>query len=1020
MRIIHHINFYKQFAIIAAGLLLFYSRALAQHPLYFENHTSEKGLSQNSCYAIAQDASGFMWFGTQDGLNRYDGKEFRVYLPQSGRGLNLPSNLISSLYFDQSKNLLWVGTSRGICIYDPQRDSILNIISLYPFALSLEGIDVKKIISFKKNEFWIVTFSNGLICINTDRKKVSYYFNDPSNEKKVSGIILYQKRLVVALLQQLFELIPNGDNYLPTPLLGNTLFPEIKELYSSDSLLWMGTLSTGFITIKNLFNNGPVVQASESQAGGINAFVTDRSGNLWMGTRGKGVLLYGLATRDLRYTSNEKFNNRSLGKNFVLSLFLDRQGIIWAGLSGGGVAKFDPLRHQFNTIGSDPENAHSLPDNMVFCLHPSVNGNYYVGTQNKGLAEWNPVTENFTIFSGSSKFGSLNNTIYDMEDDNHGNIWIAGWGGLIQLNRKTNQLRYNSESSVLTAKKLYAVHKLRGADSLLVAGEYGLAFFSLKDSKWNPCHDSINSKKFNGRYIFEDSTGIIWICTVGEGLVRYDYRRNDFHAVAAIKKYSYNVRHLYQKGERLWLATDNGIILYNYITNQVEKQVAVSAASQSGVCYAIAEDNTGFIWVSSNTGLYKVDPVTLQAINYDIDNGLNFLEFNTACVLKEKDGSLLFGGVGGITRFNPLLLKQNLFSPLPVITGLYINNAAWQSGTSVSALKEITLSHHQNFVTLYFAVTNFSNQNKNNFTYRLKGLNSEWISNGNQNFVSYTALQPGTYIFQLKSANSDGKWSNGVAEFTIIIQPPWWQTWWFRGIASLLTAAIIIFFVRRRIKYIRKEAALRQKIAEKEMAALRTQMNPHFIFNSLNSINSFIVENKTHLASDYLTKFSRLIRLILDNSKNESITLEKELETLKLYLLMERLRFQNKFDYQVSVDNTIDEEQVKIPPMIIQPYAENAIWHGLLHQSFSGLLNIAIKKTAEGICIEVEDNGIGRAKAAELKSRNNNTRNSYGTQITGERIQQLNKNNTIEIRDLKNDGGIASGTRVIINLFHPY
>jgi ligand-binding sensor domain-containing protein len=1017
MSLLNHIRFYKQLVVMTICSLLFCLHALTQHSLYFENYTSEKGLSQNSCYTIAQDASGFMWFGTQDGLNRYDGKEFKVYLPKNGRGQNLPSNLIASLFFDQTIQLLWVGTSRGVCIYDPKKDSILNITRLFPFAHPLESVNVKRIISFKKGEYWIVTFSNGLISINTDQKKVSYYFNDLSNEKKVSGIILHQNRLVVALLQQLYELVPHQGGYLPQSLLGNGVFPEIKELHSSDSSLWLGTLSTGFITINRLYSSNPIVKASEPQAGGINAFITDQSGNLWMGTRGKGVLLYGLANNEVRYTPNEKYNTRSLGKNFVLALFRDRQGIIWVGLSGGGVAKFDPLRHQFNTVSNEPNNNYSLPDNMVFCLQSSANGNYYVGTQNSGLAEWNPATDNFTTFPGSSRFGSVNNTIYDMEEDSQGNIWVAGWGGLMQLNSKTKQLRYDNESTELAAKKIYAVHKLNSADSLVVAGENGLAFFSLKDRKWKSWSGTGHSKNFSGRHIFEDSTGIVWICTVGEGLLRYDHRSNDLQAVTSIQTYSFNVRHLYQKEGRFWLATDNGIVIYDYLSNRVEKQFVLSDNNQSGVCYAISEDDNGFMWVSSNTGLYRIHPGTLQTVNYDIDNGLNFLEFNTACVLKEKNGTLLFGGVGGITRFNPLSLKQNLFSPRPLITALYINDTAWTTVTSIPTVKDIKLSYKQNFVTIYFSATNFSNQNKTSFTYRLKGLNDEWISNGNRNFVNYTALQPGSYVFELKSANSDGKSCEGITQLNLYITPPLWQTWWLRGIALLVIAAIVLFFIKRTMYNIRKEASLNQKIAESEMTALRAQMNPHFIFNSLNSINSFIVENKTHLASDYLTKFSRLMRLILDNSKNESITLEKEMETLKLYLLMESIRFDKKFDYTIFIEPGIDQEQVRVPPMIIQPYVENSIWHGLLHKKEKGKVMVQIKKIAVGLEISIEDNGIGRERAVALKSKNSHARKSYGMQITNERVSQLNEKNVVKISDLRNHEGHATGTKVIIRLY---
>jgi ligand-binding sensor domain-containing protein len=1004
--------------------LLLVSRApvpvFAQQPFSFENYTSQKGLSQNSCYAIEQDADGFMWFATQDGLNRYDGKVFKVYLPQNSNGQNLPSNFISSLLFDSTNNRLWIGTNRGVGMYEPGKDAVVNITSLYPYAHLLQGVSVKKIVSFKRNEYWIVTFSNGLINVNTVHQKISTYFNDEANKKRVSGIVMHQGKLVVALLQQLYELTPLQDSYHPQPLLPNYLFPEIKELYSPDSSLWVGTLSKGLIKVNGLFSDKPVIRMSEPEAGGINAFITDHAGNVWLGTRGKGVLLYQPSNGKTRYISHDKNNPQSLGKDFVLSLFRNRQGIIWVGLSGGGVAKFDTLHHQFYTFSNEFGNSNSLPDNMVFCVYPSANGNYYVGTQNKGLAEWDPVKGNFLPFSGSSRFGEVNNTIYQITEDNTGTIWVAGWAGLMQLNSKTKQLRYDTETSILTAKKLYAVRKLLYADSLLVAGENGLAFFSLKNRKWNPCHDSINTKNFAGRYIFEDAHGIVWICTTGEGLVRYDYRKNDFQSVSEVKKHSIYVRHLLQKGDRLWLATDNGIVIYNYVTNRVEKQITLPASNQSGVCYAIAEDVNGFLWVSTNSGLYKVNPLDFQTTHYDLDNGLSFLEFNTACVLTEKNGSMLFGGVGGITKFNPLLLKENQFSPLPIITAVHINDTALKTSVSVSKIKNIQLSYRQNFLTLYFAATNFSNQNKNSFTYRLKGLNDEWTNNGNQNFVRFTALQPGSYVFELQSSNSDGKRCNGTTQLAIVIHPPWYKTWWFRGIALLFLSAAGIFLVRRRIQTIRKEAMLRQKIAETEMAALRAQMNPHFIFNSLNSINSFIVENKTHLASDYLTKFSRLMRLILDNSKNELITLEKELETLRLYLLMEQLRFEKKFDYAVSVAPAIDTQEIKIPPMVIQPYAENAIWHGLLHQPGKGKLDILIEKTTQGIQIKIQDNGIGREKAAALKSKNSPTRKSYGMQITGERIEQLNKQNKVAITDVLDAQGLVTGTAVTISLSQPY
>jgi anti-sigma regulatory factor (Ser/Thr protein kinase) len=238
------------------------------------------------------------------------------------------------------------------------------------------------------------------------------------------------------------------------------------------------------------------------------------------------------------------------------------------------------------------------------------------------------------------------------------------------------------------------------------------------------------------------------------------------------------------------------------------------------------------------------------------------------------------------------------------------------------------------------------------------------------------------------------------------------------SISLIIITGCILYIART--NRIRKAAKLRadyeKKMISLEMQNLRSQMNPHFIFNSLNGINSYIVQNKTHLASDYLTKFSRLIRLILENSKNETITLKKELETLKLYLLMESLRFEKRFDYSIQINEGIDAHLIKLPTMIIQPYVENAIWHGLLHKQDKGNVYIYISIVENVLGIIIEDNGIGRQKATEMKSKNSTSNKSYGMQITSQRITHLNKDNRAEIVDLKDEQGNVLGTKVILSI----
>jgi len=256
------------------------------------------------------------------------------------------------------------------------------------------------------------------------------------------------------------------------------------------------------------------------------------------------------------------------------------------------------------------------------------------------------------------------------------------------------------------------------------------------------------------------------------------------------------------------------------------------------------------------------------------------------------------------------------------------------------------------------------------------------------------------------------------------IKPPFWKTAWFIVLISLAASAIIYTIYFFRIRNVRKTEKLKtefnKKIAEVEMRALRAQMNPHFIFNCLNSINRYIVKSDTKTASLYLTKFAKLIRLILDNSENKNVTLSNEIESLKLYIEMESIRFENKFSFEVKVNDDVNADSVSIPPLIIQPYVENAIWHGLLNKETAGKLSVAVSRHNSALECIVEDDGVGRAKAKELKSKSATTRKSLGMKITEDRLAILNehaeKKSSVEIIDLKDNSGNDCGTRVVIKI----
>jgi LytS/YehU family sensor histidine kinase len=346
-------------------------------------------------------------------------------------------------------------------------------------------------------------------------------------------------------------------------------------------------------------------------------------------------------------------------------------------------------------------------------------------------------------------------------------------------------------------------------------------------------------------------------------------------------------------------------------------------------------------------------------------------------------------------------------------------------------VKEIRLSHDQNIFSFYFTAIDFINPEDNHQYYMLENYDAGWNRAGPDRRAFYFKVPPGKYIFRVKAANSNGLWAE--KSIAVIISPPWWANWWIRIASVIGVVALIYGLVRRRLhqkfrlqlERSQKEnqlVELKNKAAELEMEVLRSQMNPHFIFNSLTSINRFILQNNRAQASEYLTKFSKLMRLILQNSQASLITLESELKSLELYLDLEALRFDHHFTYNISVQKDLDIDTLKVPPLIIQPYAENAIWHGLMHKEEKGYLDIKVSKENNYLYFKITDDGIGREQAATFASKSATRHKSMGLKITASRLAmlQLQHSNTkvppVTINDLVNTDGTAAGTEVIIKI----
>jgi len=410
------------------------------------------------------------------------------------------------------------------------------------------------------------------------------------------------------------------------------------------------------------------------------------------------------------------------------------------------------------------------------------------------------------------------------------------------------------------------------------------------------------------------------------------------------------------------------------------------------------------------------------------------LRSRDAIITKDANGNIYYssGGTGvGFIRITP----GNFIS---TVSGVYlkslsINQKPFPLKASINYTDALSLNYNQTKIEIETGIIDFYSKGGSRLRYKLEGtgINENWHYAPYYYTIRYDGLQPGNYKLVMQASNASNEFNGPGKILFINISPAFWNTWWFRIIAGICAVALIYGLIRWRLHqkfYYRLQqsekekqlAELKEKTAQLEMETLRSQMNPHFIFNCLSSINRFILKNKTEEASDYLTKFSRLIRMVLNNSKQSFISLEDELETLRLYLEMERLRFKNSFDYSFTYNNSVDIDNIFIPPLLLQPFAENAIWHGLMHRREKGFLNFDFSVEETFLNCTITDNGVGREQAELLKSKSAEKQKSMGLKITTERLSLLNNSSNEQtfftIEDLTGENGNGTGTRVHLKI----
>jgi ligand-binding sensor domain-containing protein len=806
--------------------------------------------------------------------------------------------------------------------------------------------------------------------------------------------------------------------------------------------LWIGTGNNGLnkFDVENEIFTHYVHNPKDNNSlinNSVNTLFEDNNCILWIGTSG-GISSFDVNSGTFKAFRHEPLNKNSLSSNFVYAIYKDLSNILWCGTYWGGIDKLDFKAKRFEHIQKNISSLSKLAENNFHSLLELKDNRILIGTWGDGLILYDRSNKSFKNFYYDSKNPNTisNNFIRTIYQDKNGDIWIGTYGGGLNKfdirKKKFTRYYYDSRNpNSISSNSVVTIY--RDSRDILWIGTFGGGI-----NKFNPVdesfirfqHQDTDEKSISSNEIYciyEDDQNNLWFGTAAgldqfnsttNQFIRYLQESNNLNYLSNNYVYSIVMAHN-GRDSSMWVGTAGGLYRFNPESGDVKRYTEENGLPNRVIC-GIVEDDNGFLWLSTNRGLSRFDPKMKNFSNYDVADGLQSNMFNIGSYYKFSSGELGFGGINGLNIFHPQNIISNTYVPPVYIIGLKKFDQPMRFEKDVTDLEEIELSYDDNYFTIEFVSLDFSHPEKNVYAYKLEGVNDNWIHSKNENFASYTNIDPGQYIFKVRGTNSDGVWNMDGDELIISIKPPFWMSWWFRTVVIMVITLALAFTVYTIINREKKKTAINKKISELKLQALQAQMNPHFIFNTINAIQFFINKKDNESAYFYLTKFSRLLRRTLENSEKLRISLAEELESLKLYLELQLLRYSNKFSYQIDIDPDIDIHFIEIPSMVLQPYIENAIQHGFSPKRKDGKLNISLKQKKNMLVCTIEDNGVGIKKSLSIAKEKDSDHTSSGMKLTEERLKIINTAHNdhinVSIEDLTESDECKNGTRVILTI----
>ena len=836
--------------IIIILLTLAVSRIVPQSSFpEFQHISMEQGLSQSNVNCILQDSKGFLWLGTKDGLNRYDGYTFKVYQNSPTDSNSISDNYITALAEDRLGNI-WVGTLDGklnrlnnnnqhIKIFDLIIDPLFNennsgrpeSLPCYP---NFNNRTITSIMCDREGMIYAGTWGNGFFRYDLNTKSFSKHFfflediNSVSSNNILSIVQDAEGTVWIGTLGGgLNKLEIKKENEADKEELIFTKNPfgiivndNISSLLVDNNNLWIGS----FGGLYKLNIPCGTIQNVGSSSEKITGLSIDGSGNIWLGTFGRGIEKFDTLKKEFSNYINNPSDQRSIDDNDIVSLTVDRTGLIWAGtFSGYGVNKLNPHKFRFNYYQPEPQNKNGLNDKIINSITGDPEGNIWIGTYKGGLNKFNKVTHSFEVFRN---IPSENNSISDdyitsVFTGKNEKIWAGTFDkGLNLYDKATGKIiRFKhdpSDNKSISSNQVTSIAGDMKGNVWIGTISSGLNKAVYSNGIYSFIHYMKNELYFGGipdngiKGLYNDSERNLWASVSGGYLLRYDFKNDEFitYRININLGRTAEIISFCDTGELIWIGTNgNGILKFYKKEGQLIPENSYSLNGRT--VYGILNDNKNNIWLSTDNGIIKYNTLQHSIAAFNLNDGLQSLRFTKGAYYKTKDGEMFFGGINGFNSFYPDSIKAGINVPQTGITSFKVMNKDVSLESNI-----ISLGYSENSITIEFSSFDFTDPQKNQYTYKMAGYDKEWLNSsaGNRSVI-YNNLPSGEYTFMLKSSGYAGNWNNTPVILKIIIDSSLYRKWWFILIIIFISVIIISFLVWTRINQFVSVQKLKEKLS---------------------------------------------------------------------------------------------------------------------------------------------------------------------------------------------------------------